>query len=173
MNWQEKLKQFEKNKSWDLAIEFMQKVITENPNSLDAYLSMNYLLMNLLVEENYDQAKQTYYEKLTKKYFDESYGKFSNNAEYLFYMGIVAHMSEWYFGIEIEEAKQMLKKAALLDSSNILYTWGYYAYLDMSNDANNIKAQIYAKEILNNSHLITQINSKGTIGQYILEMIVP
>lgn len=50
--------------------------VNKNPESLAAYLSVCYLLMNLLVEEDYENSKHDYYAKLLKHYFDESYFKF-------------------------------------------------------------------------------------------------
>ena len=69
MNWKSQLEQLEQNKFWDFAIELMQKVIVENPNNVDAAIQMNYLLMNLLVEEDHDESKHEHYEQLTMKYF--------------------------------------------------------------------------------------------------------
>ena len=83
MSWKNQLKQLESKKEWDAAIQYMQNIIVESPSCLDAYVSICYLLMNLLVEEDYDRIKHDYYTALTKKYFDESYAKFSNNPEYL------------------------------------------------------------------------------------------
>lgn len=85
MTWQKILRKLEQNKEWDNAIEFMQNVVKENPDNVDVYLRINYLLMNLLVEEDYDRTKHDYYAALLKKYFDESYAKFFLNPEYLYY----------------------------------------------------------------------------------------
>lgn len=63
----------------------MQETINQNSSSIDPYLSMNYLLMNLLVEEQYNPNDHDYYAGLLKQYFIESYAKFSNNPEYLLY----------------------------------------------------------------------------------------
>ena len=109
----------------------MQDTISENDSNVDAYLSMNYLLMNILVEEQYDPNDHDYYAGLLKKYFIESYAKFSNNPEYLFYIGQIACLSEWYFDIEIEEAQSMMIKASEFESGNILYKWANYSDLDM------------------------------------------
>ena len=104
MCWREQLKQYEYNKNWNAAIKLMQVVIDDNPNDIDGYLFMNYLLMDILVNEMYDNSKHDYYADLLKKYFLESYSRFSNNSEYLFYIGFIASMSEWYFDIEMEYA---------------------------------------------------------------------
>lgn len=55
--------------------------------------------MNLLVDEDYEFAKIDYYSGLLKRYFHESYVKFSQEPEYLFYTAITASMSEWFMGI--------------------------------------------------------------------------
>ena len=50
MEWKESLRKLERNKQWDEAIEFMQEVIAQNQDDMDAYIAINYLLMNLIVE---------------------------------------------------------------------------------------------------------------------------
>ena len=35
--------------------ELGKKIIAQNPSDMNAYISMNYLLMNLLVDENEDE----------------------------------------------------------------------------------------------------------------------
>lgn len=139
MFWKEKLKQLEKAKQWDFAIDFMQEIIAGNPNDMDAYMAMNYLLMNLLVEEQYDFSKHDYYAQILKEYFDKSYVKFSHNAEYLFYMGKIAFMSVWYFGMETENARAMVYEAMRLEPNNILYQDTYYVYLDLDDSDNKKK----------------------------------
>lgn len=170
--WKNNLRILESKKEWDNAIEFMQRAIEQNPHDVDMYIVMNYLLMNLLVEEDYDKSKRNYYCELTYYYFQESYAQFSNNPEYLFYTGITTHMSEWYFRIDCGKAKEMLKKAVTLEPTNPLYKWGYYVYLDMSNMNNWRIALPYAQEILSlNSIYKQQLQSKGAIGDYILEIM--
>jgi len=48
MEWKEHLRTLERAKEWDLAIVLMEDIIKQNPNDMDAYIFMNYLLMNLL-----------------------------------------------------------------------------------------------------------------------------
>jgi len=173
MNWKEKLKYLESIEDWDSAIELMQKVIAEHPNDIDAAIRMNYLLMNLLVEEQHDESKHGYYEQLTKKYFLESYQRFSDNPEYLFFTGITACMSEWYFGIEIEQAEEMIQKAMQQEPQNILYQWAHYGFLDVYKNENEKKLAIpYAKIVLEeNSPLKKILETKGAIGSYLLDIM--
>lgn len=107
MYWREQLKQFEYRKDWESAIKLIQVVIDDTPNDMDGYLSVNYLLMDILVNEAYDNSKHDYYADLLKRYFLESYCKFSNNSEYLFYIGFIASMSEWYFDIKMEDVESV------------------------------------------------------------------
>jgi len=169
MNWRQQLEKYERDKDWKCAIGLIQDIINDNPDNLDAYLRVNYLLMNLLVEEDYDSSEHGYYADLLKKYFLESYGKFSHNPEYLFYTGITAHLSEWYFDIDIEEAKTMLKEALRLEPGNTLYKWGYLTYLDMGNTVDKRHIIIYTKKILQEDSLVKEtLKLKGTLGEYIL-----
>jgi hypothetical protein len=172
MTWQEQLQLLENSKQWDQAIEFMQHIITQNPHDLKAYLSMNYLLMNLLVEEDYDDSKYDYYASLTKKYFDESYQHFSHDPEYLFYTGKTAVMSEWFFGIEVKDYKKMLSDAMRLEPDNLLYQWSYYINLDLNNYENKKKVCAYTKIALEeNSPIKKLLLSKGSLGTYLFGLI--
>jgi hypothetical protein len=172
MLWQKTIQRLEQNKQWDIAIIFMEQVINENSNDIDAYLSMNYLLMNLLVEEDYDENKHDYYESLIKKYFQESYAKFFNNPEYLFFTAITACMSEWYFGIKEEDIDKMIYKAIGLDPDNILYKWGFFIPLDKSDIANLNEMVFYTKKNLTNNFQIKNLlNLKGSLGKYLLNII--
>lgn len=168
--WKEHLRTLEKAKKWDEAIEFMKGVIQKNPDDMDAYIFMNFLLMNLLVEEDYDKRKEKEYETLLKWYFDESYAKFSYNAEYLFFTAITAVMSEWNFGIDVKDYEEMFKKAHQLDPGNPLYLDFYYLNL-WPEDAHNPDLLNFARLILSeNSPIKKQLKNMGALGEYLLEM---
>lgn len=173
MSWKKELLNLEHQKSWDTAIKLMQKVIQQNPDDKDAYLSMNYLLMNLLVEEEYDRSKHDWYAQLAKKYFDESYKKFSHDPEFLFYTGITAVMSPWYFGITSDEYDAMLQTAMHLNPENALYKRTYYISLDTNHPHNRSAIHAYAHLVLqDNSPIKTTLWSKGSLGMYIWGMMV-
>ena len=172
MDWKIILKKLERAKNWDVAIEFMEQVVKDNPEDVEVYIFIQYLLMNLLVEEFYDDSKHDYYALLTKKYFDEGYAKFYNNAEYLYYTAKTAVMSEWYFDIEREDYEKMFEKALQFDPNNLLYQDCYYINLDTSIVENKQAVTAYAKKFTSKDSPIKQILvSKGAIGEYILEIM--
>ena len=172
MCWREQLKQYEYNKNWNAAIKLMQVVIDDNPNDIDGYLFMNYLLMDILVNEMYDNSKHDYYADLLKKYFLESYSRFSNNSEYLFYIGFIASMSEWYFDIEMEDVESMLKKATYLDPESLLYKWGYCCILNQRAEVNTETKYFLSRQILENDMLMKNIMKKGLLGEYLKEFML-
>lgn len=173
MNWKLLLNDLILKKKWDESIQLMKKVIAENPKDLEAYININYLLMNILVEEEYSAEQQVDYSNSLKKYFLESYSKFSNNPEYLFYTGITAFISEWYLDIDIEDARKMILNAVNIEPENIIYKWGYYTYLDMSNIENNQKSLQYSLIIIDNNNPYKKIlESKGPVGKYILNIMI-
>ena len=172
MIWKKQLLALEQHKEWDFAIEYMQSVITEHANDVDAYLSMCYLLMNLLVEEEYDESKHDYYTDLCKKYFQESYARFHEDAEYLFFIAEIAYMSEWYFDITVEDADKMRYKAMNLDPNNSVYTWYNYMHLN-KNDPNDFKKlKNYVLMILSeDSPIKSVLNPKGSLGKCFFDMM--
>lgn len=171
MEWKKILKKLESNKEWDLAIEFMVDYINRNPEDLDAYLNICYLLMNLLVEEDYNRNNRDYYISNLKYYFDQSYSQFSHNTEYLYYMGLIACMSEWYVDLELEEAIAMMEEAAKRDPNNLIYQWDKYYILAQKNPI-PVEVMDYAKLVLQENSPIKKIlRVKGSLGEYLLGMM--
>lgn len=101
--------------------------------------------MNLLVEEDYEFAKIDYYSGLLKRYFHESYVKFSQEPEYLFYTAITASMSEWFMGINAKT--------------------GYYAKIILDNDL--IKLSLCDKGALGR-YVVEMIKATIKYEKYIL-----
>lgn len=169
MNWKSELINLEQKKNWDTAILLMEQVIADNPHDLTAYIAINYLLMNLIVEEDYDKTKHDHYASLLKHYLTESYAKFSNDPEYLFFTARTAHISEWYFDMTREQVRAMDFKALSLEPNNILYRWVYIVLLDEKLPHNKNILLDYAQMVLaENSPINKTLESKGAIGEYIL-----
>lgn len=172
MQWKARLRLLENNKQWDDAIAFMERIICENPNDKEAYIFMNYFLMNLLVEENHDENKHDHYESLIKKYFQQSYAKYYNDPEYLFFTGITATMSEWYFGITVADYEAMFKKAMELAPDNLLYKDPYYINLDQTISSNKKLMVEYAQIIIDvDSPIKNILTQKGALGEYLLDLM--
>ncbi|MCE7060110.1 hypothetical protein [Dyadobacter sp. CY343] len=171
INWKEQLSKFEETNNGKSAISLMQETININGSSIEAYLSFNYLLMNLLVEEEYDSNDHDYYAGLLKKYFIESYDKFSYDPKYLFYIAHIARMSEWYFNIEISDAQSMMEKASELEPDSILYKWAKCCDLDMRDSSNVEKMILYAKHALLDTNVKEELKSNGALGQYLLDLL--
>jgi tetratricopeptide (TPR) repeat protein len=172
MNWQKELRRLEQNKQWDKAIEFMEDTIAHEPGSLDAYLSMAYLLMNLLVEEDFDTNQIDRYIYLAKKYYDQSYQKFSHDPKYLFYMGKTMAILEWLLDKDTPDYVTMLKEALRLEPNNLLYQWNHYGSLDRENPENRKKICEYAKKVLALDSPIPKIlNLESSLGEYLFEIL--
>ncbi len=172
MKWKEQLRALEKAKDWDFAIALMEDVIKQNPNDMDAYIFLNFRLMDLLVEEYPypPQNKVDHYEALAKKYFKESYAKCSNNLEYLYYTGTTAAMSEWFFDITDTERNKMLEKARTQNPEFPLVKFDYYFSVFQS-DRNNQEALDYARLTLSTDSPVKKVLAPmGAIGDYLLDI---
>jgi len=190
MIWKEKVRILEQLDNFDVAIFYLEQVIKEHPDDVDAYIFMLFRLMDTIVEhachfanvsktpvsdikKKYYDSKEDEYEVLAKKYFKEGYAKFSDNAEFLFYVGVTAAMSEWYFGIDTKDYEHMLDKALLLDSDNFLYQSVYYRGLDQKIECNKKAVREYAQTVLNEHSPIRSILAdKGAVGECCLELII-
>ena len=104
--------------------------------------------------------------ELLKTYFEKSYNLFSNNAEYLFFIGKILHIAEWYFGLEDDKlAVEMQKKAMEKEPENILYEWAYR--LSCCEDA--VEGYLANQLIEKEKEKIEWLRSKGFPGIYVLE----
>jgi tetratricopeptide (TPR) repeat protein len=187
MTWKEQLRILEQQDDFDVALFFMEKIIQEYPDDVDAYIFMLFRLMDTIVEyachfanvsktpvsdikKEYYDAKEAHYEVLAKKYFKSGYAKFSENASFLFCVGITAVMSEWYFGIDIKDYENMLEKAMQLEPDNLVDKRTYYIHLNQSIPEKKEEAIAYASLILqDNSPLVQSIKTRGAFGEYLLD----
>ena len=165
MIWQKQLKEFEDRKEWKNAIQLLENTIEKLPVEVEAYVSIIYLLHNLLLEEeikNYELTESEL-ENLLLKYYQDSYSMFRNNAEYLYFIGSIMHVAEWYFGqSDTVLALQMQKRATEIEPDNILFAFSYiFSISDKS------KAWELAKKILLvEGDKLKWLKSKGFAGSY-------
>jgi tetratricopeptide (TPR) repeat protein len=169
MNWKERLNEYEKNKEWIEAIRLLEQVIEKEDCKSEPVVRMIYLLHNLLVEEDYKSSglEHDFLASLLLKYFQESLQKFGEDAEYLFFIGIILHIAEWYFGQDdVHLALQMQRKAVELDPQNILYAFSYNVSVSNKTTISNL-----VSKLLNDKIKLQWLESKGFPGQYVLGII--
>lgn len=167
MNWKKYLEELEKDKDWSAAIDLMKQVINNNPEDKEAYVRAIYLLLNILLEEDYPEDRHSMLASRLKQYFEESYTKFSNDPEYLFFIGYFIELADWYFGEDkLQLATEMTKKAFDLDTDNVLYEWSWRFA-----EGDPLAGQLSEKMIMYDNSKIVWLKDKGAPGNYILNVI--
>jgi len=173
MNWREELENFEKSKSWKPATELLREIIDTSHNDVESYVRMIYLLHNILLEEDYPETEKEKIKELLKQYFEEANSKFCDNSEYLFFIGKILYIAEWYFGInddfkplQEKTAFKMQKKAFEKEPENILFEWAYRFSLN-----DQIAGYLAEQILLYEETKIKWLTSKGFPGCYILESL--
>jgi tetratricopeptide (TPR) repeat protein len=167
--WKHELERLEKNKEWLKAIRLLDHVIEESPDEVEPYVRVIYLIHNLLVEEDYESygLNHDYLASLLLNYIQVSFGKFENNPEYLFFVGIILHIAEWYFGQDdVELALLLQKKAVQMEPQNALYDFSYS--FSMSNKA---RSEELAKQLSADGSTLAWLKTKGFPGEYVLGII--
>jgi hypothetical protein len=174
MNWDERLSEIESlfgthvKRDWKPNIYYIQNLIEEMPNEVEVMIRAIYILHNILVEEVCSDDENDRMASILKKCFHESYQRFSENSEYLFFIGKLLYIAEWYFGIDddfkqLEEklAFRMQKKAFEIDPGNKLYQWAYFFSKDEKE-----KAFELSKELLYNEYItVNWLKTKGFAGK--------
>jgi len=169
MLYKNQLNKIEINNDWKSAIILLENAIQFNDDSIEIYIRVLFVLLDVLVEERYTRQEHDILSSSLKKYFEVSYKKFFDNAEYLFFMGFLIPIAEWYFGVDnINKAYEMQKKAWEQEPRNTLYEWAYR----FSDPKDKIAASFLARQLLNqNAKKMDTLKSNGKVGQYIIGML--
>src|SRR6056300_271624 len=166
MDWKNDLILIEQTNDWKAGIQLTENVDENNP---EVFLRVMFVLLDLLVEGQYTQEEHDYAAKKLKEIFDKSNQKFSANAEFLFFSGIIIYIGEWYFGMEsVEPATAMLKNAMRMEPDNTLYKWGYYSRIDQRPEQNiDLRLQLSEQLLSKETSTLDWLKSKGRLGKYV------
>lgn len=168
MNWREELAYLRERKPWSEVLIFLEKTADENPDNVEVYVETIYFLLELLLEDsgiNFEVEGDKIADIL-KAFFEKSYKRFSENAEFLFFIGYFMALAEWYFGQnDLQLSKQMQKKAIEIEPENILYEWSYKF------STNDRSAYELSKQLLSDSEKMKWLEMKGVAGEYISNAI--
>jgi hypothetical protein len=173
MSWKEQLEEHEENKEWKSAIILMQETIRKDSSTAEVYIRAIYLLHNILLEEDYPEAEQDNLEGLLLEYFDTSRKMFSTNTEYLFFIGYILYVAEWYFGLDelsgpLQEslAFKMQKNASELEPNNPLFEWAYRFSI-----GDEISGYLAKQMLTYNDSNVEWLKLKGFPGKYVLHKL--
>jgi len=149
-------------------IERLKNTIKDNTITLDNYVQVIFLLLLFLVDCHHSKEEHNKASHQLISYFKEAKKEYSENAEFLFFLGYFIPIAEWYFGVDdVSLAYQMREQAMLKSPGNILYEWAYYF-----SDPNNEQAGILSKKLLTQPDLgLNWLEEKGMPGRYIIGMI--
>lgn len=172
MSWKEQFLEIEKNFGfhkdidWKPVIDLASNLLAKYPYDLELNVRAVYLLHNILLEEEYPDKDESEMIKLLQKWFIQSKEKFSENAEYLFFIGKILHIAEWYFGLQDNQlAIEFQKKAMEKEPGNLLYEWAYR----MSCPGDVVQGYLAHQLIENEKSKVDWLETKGFPGNYILE----
>ncbi|PGH38364.1 MAG: hypothetical protein CRN43_15605 [Candidatus Nephrothrix sp. EaCA] len=167
MKWRDEIMDVEQKNDWRAAIELLERA---DGNRQELYLRVIFLLLDFVVEGQYTREEHDYAAKKLKDFFAESQAKFSHDAEYLFFAGIIIYIGEWYFGMDsVEPATSMLEKAMTAEPNNTLYEWGYYSRIDQRPEQNtDLKLRLSENLLFKETSKLDWLRNKGLLGKYVL-----
>ena len=179
MNWKEQLTKiekdfgFHKDMDWKPAIEMVKQLLAQYPDDVELNVRAIYMLHNILVEEEYPEGEWEGMSELLQKWLHQSREKFADNAEYLFFLGIILQIAEWYFGLDDDElAYEFQEKAMNKEPVNLLYEWSYRRSCSYERVENYIDYRFLAHQIIENEKdKIEWLKTKGFPGEYVLECL--
>ncbi|MCM1501399.1 MAG: hypothetical protein NC115_01875 [Bacteroidales bacterium] len=165
MNWKEELQNYIDNKDWDSAMAMMPDVLVRENYSIDAYLNYTYLLQMVVGYSDKDIDERDRIGDMIYPIFVEAMERYSDNAEYLFWQGLMADWTEWHFKMDTPDVVDMMMKAHMMEPDNKLYGWAVFSLPENSHDY--LSNDSFSQEILKDKELVNIILSKGPVGKHI------
>lgn len=177
MNWKEQVAKLDLEGNFDITIFLLEKVIEENPTDIDAYIILLHRFMDSFLENScywanskdpLRQIKQEYcedkiwhgYTQRAQKCFDESYARFSDNSEYLYYTSRLLLHAYDFMCLNIEENLLIsMYEKAKASGYNSLIEQGY------PKKENDVE---WATRILNDPSIQKQLATKGAAAEYVI-----
>ncbi|QQS40368.1 MAG: hypothetical protein IPM63_13500 [Acidobacteriota bacterium] len=127
-----------------------------------------YQLLNLLsygTYKNYaehDEIAQTLYD-----IFENSFSKFHDDPEYLFFVGYCIALNDRYFKQgDLKLSHTLLRKAFDLEPDNLLYEWGFRF------STSDREARKVTEQIVNNDDISNTLRKKLSAGKFMVEAIL-
>ena len=160
---------------WSPIAEVILDIATENPDDCLTHIRCVYGLHNILLEEDVSiNFIETYSPKLLTVY-QEGQKRFPESPDYLFFVGSILHIAEWYFGLndDIKPMKdrlafRMTESALGLEPKNLVFQWGHYRSRWEIEIADRTGSAILAKE----GGWLTWLESFAFLGEYIKTKII-
>lgn len=185
MTWKAWLCQLEQDEKWEEAMLLAEDVLASNPRDADAYVRIIFLYWFVWLESSHPKAFSDELQGLIRKYYQASVTQYSNNAEYLFFVGLLISVTDWpfavvddYTGSEQNQVTWMLRKAHELEPDNPVYKLFWNRRLQTIAKASGQEAEEHietesamAKAGLNAPKQAWEmwLKDKGGPGRYVLE----
>lgn len=169
MDWKLQLQSHVSNKEFQQALKLLRQETAKHPDDVKATVMLLYLLHNLLIEEDllklgYDHDALAN-ELLTQ--FRSAQERFNDDPVFLFFVGIILHIAEWYFGQDdVSLALRMQKRATEIEPDNILFQFSYLFSLGEQKRAVSL-----AKKLMIDEECLQWLRSYGFAGDYVVELI--
>ena len=163
----------EREEKWSEAILALEKRANQDPTDVKVRIRLLFVLWYVLLESDHQKhgVSEDSLEGKLRSQFAASRGLHSSDPEYLFFIGYIIQLSEWYFEDNsfpdaARQAREMVKNARSLDPQNLLYEWGYH--MAVSRDFE--KSRGLGRELIKDARF-SALSDQGVLGAYFREMI--
>lgn len=167
MDWNDRLDDLFLNRNWEGLARLVEESLRETNPDGDIAIETIYRLLDFLLYAKYESDAE--YDEIARTLYDQfvnSYSKFSDDAEYLFFVGYFMALGEWYFGQDdLTLSHEMLRRAAEIEPHNLLYAWGYHFSTGGPN------GKVLTQQIYSEPEILKFLMSKGLAGKYMIEAI--
>lgn len=150
---------------WMPRIGHVVAIGLDNIDNVEVAVRVLYFLHNCVLEEEHTESEHDSMHRLLESMFRLYNNRFMDNAYYLYFLGCILNVAEWYFGLDdTDVAEQFQRKAAELEPGNILYYYGTLQSPVQQAEGNKIACDI----INNRKDIVAWLQGRGFPGKYVL-----
>lgn len=161
---------------WHEAMTALDQRLQVDRIDVEARIQMIFLMWYILLE--FDHSKLGFDKELLEKKLQEHFSIAQNllceEPEYLFFIGYIVHLTDWYFkNAEFPDAialaEKMLTKVRSLAPQELLFEWGYHMTVTRDID----KVRDLGKKLSDaiNQGEFKKLFKRGLLGEYFREII--
>lgn len=165
----EKIQELESNGEIVNAISILENYTILNEN-FTIRLIFNYWYILIEPEFDYLNIDHNIIEVKLKTLFTNAYTQFKNSPKFIFFIGYLISLTDWYFNMPEKISLEFINKAIEKQPANLLFKWG----LKMQKTANELENDEDYKILLNSlQHNINEyFSEKGLLENYFRNLIM-
>lgn len=170
-DWAVAVSKFESKRNVDRALHFPETKLYLLVNEVGQSVRVLFLMLDYLVEAKLTSETREEMSRRLKQLFDLSYERFSEDAEFLAFAGMMVTRGEWFFDRRFEDGIGMISEAVDLEPNNLTFK-SFLAVFEDQRLEHNVERKRKVLDLFFSCEENTKyLECKGAVGKYSLGIL--